>query len=183
MGQAGKGSKVMCVYVFPEQGSPPRAGPPWAGRQAGKQRLGPSSTGPAAVSEPRPQRPTGATHGLPEAGPETRRAEPHHPGLQPSLDHTAQRRVSGGDLLQVTSLQAREAPPALRVTGTSREAVAHPSQGDTEGHTLGKDPCWQVKFSKQEKTDSLQDVDKVRTPVHAHPELGEEVTKSRPPTK
>ena len=37
----------------------------------------------------------------------------------------------GWDFLQVTSLQAREAPPALRVTGTSREDVAHPSQGDT----------------------------------------------------
>lgn len=115
----------MCV--FPEQGSPPRAGPPWAGRQAGEQHLGWLLSVNPGPSDPR-ERPTGCPRQDLKPGEQS----PITLGYSQAWTtrHRGGESVEG-DLLQVTSLQAREAPPALRVTGTSREAVAHPSQGDT----------------------------------------------------
>lgn len=73
------------------------------------------------------------THRLHKAGPETREQSPITPGYSQAWTtwYRGGESVGWEDLLQVTRLQAREAHPVLRVTGTSREAVAHPSQGDT----------------------------------------------------
>lgn len=132
MGQTGKGSKVICVCFLNREALLRQGHHGQGGKQASSawvpQAMGQLLSGSPGPSDPC-KRPTGCTRQDPKPGEQ----RPITLGYSQAWTtwHRGGESVGWEDLLQVTRLQAREAHPVLRVTGTSREAVAHSSQGDT----------------------------------------------------